>query len=68
MDLEEYRWRKRTSYAAMARELNCSPHHLNRIALKKYKPGISLAHRIEQITNGEVTVKELLNVDKEHSK
>ena len=65
MDLREYIFRKRTNYAALAKEIQISRNYLNSIATGKRIPGIFLARAIELATNGHVTVKELLNTNKE---
>lgn len=60
MDLRTYLFQKRISIADFSRQLKCSRDHLSRIVNGKLKPSARLAEDIEQATDGEVTVKELL--------
>jgi predicted nuclease with TOPRIM domain len=66
MDLYEYKWRNRTTYAQIARDLDIEPSYLAIIASKRKKPGRKLARKLEQYTKGQVTAKELLEDNKEH--
>ncbi len=60
MDLRTYLFHKRMSIADFSRRLKCSRDHLSRIVNGKLKPSARLAEDIEQATNGEVTIDELL--------
>jgi len=60
MELAEYRWKARTTYQKIADKVGVSRYYLNSVALGKIKPGYHLCVRIEQFTEGKVTVRELL--------
>lgn len=60
MDLRTYLFHKRMSIAEFSRQLKCNRDHLSRIVNGKLKPSQRLAKDIEQLTEGEVTIKELL--------
>lgn len=64
MDLRTYLFQKRRSIADFSRQLKCSRDHLSRIINGKLKPSQRLAEDIEQLTDGEVTVQELLGSEK----
>ena len=68
MDLAEYRWKKGVTYAEVARRVGCTKDHINRIALRRIKPGIHLATFIELATEGIVTVEDLLRSYEEGQK
>jgi len=67
MDLREYCFRKRTNYAELSRKIPCSRNYLSEVALGKKVPSPILAKVIEMVTDGEVTVEELLNPVKEEN-
>lgn len=59
MDLREYLFRKQISITEFSNQLECSRGYLSTIVHGK-KPSRLLAKEIERITNGEVTVEELM--------
>lgn len=61
MELWEYKMRSRCTYRELADKIGCSSNHLNQIAVKRFRPGKTLAKMIEKITDGQVTVEELLS-------
>lgn len=67
MDLREYVFRKRTNLVELSKKIPCSRNYLSEIALGKKIPSPIFAKVIEMVTNGEVTVEELLNPVKEES-
>jgi len=68
MDLREYVFRKRTTYDELCKKVGCSRNHLNRVGTGGKIPSLVLAKVIEMVTEGEVTVAELLNPNKEDNK
>lgn len=61
MELWEYKMRSKCTYQELADKVGCSSNHLNQIAVKRFRPGKTLAKMIEKMTNGQVTVEELLS-------
>ena len=59
MRLDEYRFRKKTTYKAIADRVGCSKVYLNQIATGTLKASLKLARLIEFTTGGEVTVADL---------
>lgn len=59
MSLKDYLHFNDIKCVAMARQLGITGHYLRMIRLMKLKPSLELAEKIEIITGGEVTVKEL---------
>jgi len=59
MTLREYLFRNRKTAAAVARELGINEHYFRQICRCRLRPGFELATKIELLTGGEVTVKEL---------
>lgn len=58
--LKEYLFYKQKSITDFAKELLVSRSYMNRIVLGKSKPSRLLAKEIEHVTNGEVTMKDLM--------
>lgn len=63
MELDEYLFRNRLTVTDMARDLNYARSTLSSVKSKTVKPGKKLAKLIEDYTNGEVSMKELLEID-----
>lgn len=61
MDLRTYLFHKRISITDFSKRIKCSRDHLSRIVNGKLTPSRRLAEDIEQETNGEVTLKELMD-------
>jgi DNA-binding transcriptional regulator YdaS (Cro superfamily) len=59
MDLKAYMFEHRITCRTMANQLNIHEMYLSSIKNKKRKPSIDLAEKIEILTGGEVTVKEI---------
>jgi len=59
MKLREYMFHNRLTCEAMALELNIHPVYLSAIKNGKRRPGFELAMKIEILTGGKVTMKEL---------
>jgi DNA-binding XRE family transcriptional regulator len=60
MDLKEYLKQTKTTQMAFALKLHVYPHTVGRFVLKKASPKLSLAVKIVELTEGQVTCKELL--------
>lgn len=60
MQLREYLDQNRITYREFAEELGIHLQSLKNIAYGVRKPGLGLALKIEQLTNGAVTPKELI--------
>jgi transcriptional regulator with XRE-family HTH domain len=60
MDLREWLFRKRKSVTDFAKEIGVSRNHINAIVNGRGRPGANLAKQIQNATNGEVTIMELL--------
>lgn len=60
MDLRRYLFEKRISVTKFSSALGCSRIHLSGIVNGHRKPSTQLANHIELLTNGEVTVQDLL--------
>ncbi len=60
MDLRTYLFRHRIKIAEFGRRINFSAIHLHKIISGERKPSKKLAKIIEQATNGEVTIQELM--------
>jgi DNA-binding transcriptional regulator YdaS (Cro superfamily) len=63
MELREYLFRERKSVTGFAKELFVSRNHMSQVTLGKLKPSIRLARDIERITEGKVTIADLLPVE-----
>lgn len=63
MELDEWLWRNKMTIAEFSRAVDCDKHYLNRIVNKHLKPGKRLARDIVLATQGQVTEKELMNID-----
>lgn len=61
--LKEYLFYKRKSVTDFAKEMEVSRSYMNKIVLGKTKPSKFLAKAIENATNGEVKVEELMKGD-----
>lgn len=61
MTLREFLEEKRITYREFAEQLNIHLQSLKNIAYGKKKPSLELAIRIEELTEGRVTPKDLLN-------
>lgn len=60
MNLKEYLEEIRSTYREFAEKLDIRPQYLQSIAYGKKKPSLELAVKIEELTHGKVTPKELL--------
>lgn len=60
MNLREYLFLHRIGVEAFAKQINCSRSYFSRLLNGHVKPGHRLAKDIEEATNGEVTVEELM--------
>lgn len=60
MELRDYLHFARKSVIDFAKEMGVTRQHMSLIVHKKVKPGKTLCKYIEQMTGGEVTVKDLL--------
>jgi len=61
MELREWMFHKRISDGEMAEKVACTRNYLNLIKRKAIKPSYRLAKDIEQITQGQVTIAELMS-------
>lgn len=59
MNLRDYLHFNRMTASSLAKKLNISPNHLRSICRGDLRCGFELATKIEIITGGHVTVKEL---------
>lgn len=59
MELRDYMHYNRISCMAMSKQLGIHDRYLNSIKNYRRKPSLELAERIEILTGGEVTIKEL---------
>lgn len=64
MELREYLFRNRVEVKQLAQELDYCRHHLSNIVNKKSFASHRLAKEIEKITNGQVTIPELINPER----
>jgi len=62
MDLREYLFRKRITNKDFAKLVRYDHSYIGEIINGKKKPGKKLARLIEEATNGEVTVDELMSL------
>lgn len=60
MKLQDYLERERIPISQLAKFLDVHPNHLYMIKTGKRHPGYQLAKAIQEFTNGEVTVDELV--------
>lgn len=60
MDLKKYLDNKRLTYAEFANQLGIHTHSLHNVVYGKKKPSLDLAVKIEELTDGEITAKDLL--------
>jgi len=65
MHIREYLFVKNMSVKALAELAEVCPDYLSQIKNMKKIPSKKLAKRIERVTDGKVTAKELLNEKKE---
>lgn len=61
MNLKEYLDEKRLTYREFAEKLKIHPQSLQSIAYGKKRPSLELAVKIEELTEGELTPKKLLD-------
>lgn len=61
MDVKKYLDEKRLTYREFAEKLGIRIQYLQSIAYGKRKPSLDLAVKIEELTNGELTPKDLLH-------
>lgn len=59
MQLREYLDKIKATYQDMADKLGIHPQSLKNIACGRRSPGLKLSLKIEELTNGEVTPREL---------
>lgn len=62
MELRDYMHFNRITIEQMAKQLAVHPMYLSSIKNKKRKPSEDLAEKIEILTGGEVTVKEIRKI------
>jgi DNA-binding transcriptional regulator YdaS (Cro superfamily) len=67
MSLKEWAKKNRWHYSEISKEIGYHRIYLNDVANLRRKPSKRLATVISKFTNGEVTVEELLNPNKEES-
>ncbi len=60
MELRDYLHFARKSVIDFAKEMGITRQHMSSIVHKKVRPGKVLCKYIEQMTGGEVTIKDLL--------
>lgn len=60
MDLREYLFRNRITVKKFSEKMECARTHISEILHGRRKPSKRLAQSIENATNGEVTVAELM--------
>lgn len=60
MKLYEYLKNKKITQAAFAKQLGVHITHFSKIVLQKQNPSVSLAQKIVDITNGEVSYEDLI--------
>ena len=60
MELREYLFRHRKTQKEMAEKLGVSVNHFSLIVRGERKPSVTLAIKIEEVTEGEVTKEELI--------
>ena len=63
MYLKEYLKQQKLTQVAFSSLAGISSIHINRLIRGKSNPSINLAKHIEEVTNGAVTVYELINAD-----
>ena len=63
MYLKEYLKQQKLTQVAFSSLAGISSIHINRLIRGKSNPSINLAKHIEEVTNGAVTVYELINTD-----
>ena len=63
MELDEWLFKNKMTQKDFANALEIDREHLGRIANKRLKPGKRLARDIVLATKGQVTEKELMNID-----
>ena len=63
MSLRDFLHLNRRTAKSMALELGVHPNYLRMVKNGKYKPGLDLCLRIEILTGGKVTTKELRGED-----
>lgn len=61
MDLRTYLFKNRITQKAFAEILDYSHHHIHNYLHKRLRVSPKLARKIEKVTNGEVTAKEVLD-------
>lgn len=61
MNLKQYLDKKRLTYREFAEQLEIQPQSLQSIAYGRRKPSLDLAVKIEELSNGELTPKDLLD-------
>lgn len=61
MHLKEYLEEKGLSYSAFAEQLGSHVQYVKRIACGNRSPGLKLALRIEELTEGKVTPREMID-------
>jgi transcriptional regulator with XRE-family HTH domain len=60
MNLKKYLEEKRMTYREFAEKLGIRPQYLQSIAYGKKKPSLELAVKIQELTGGKLTPKDLL--------
>ena len=63
MKIDEYLKSQSISQDKFARSLGVSPSHISQIRKGTKNPSVKLAKKIEKISNGTVSVIELLDID-----
>jgi hypothetical protein len=64
MDLRTYLFNHRIKVTEFGKRINFSSIHLHKIINEERKPSLKLAKIIEEATNGEVTINDLLKGEK----
>lgn len=62
MDLDEYLWKTRAHKKKFSMKIQTEPTNLYLLTKKIHSPNLCLALRIHHVSNGEITLEELLSV------
>mgnify|MGYP001602932077 CR=1 FL=1 len=60
MDLYQWLWKNRVKKGEFAKKLGISPQSLSTLIYKKYSPALRVATGINKLSNGEVTMEDML--------
>ena len=68
MTIDEFMGVRRVNITHLAKELNYSRAHLNRVLVGVSKPGKKLAKALEEVSDGKITYEDLLAIYKDRQK